>query len=110
MYENGKREPDFNTLEVIADYFNVDMNFLLGKPDTSTDWTAPPELTAKDKKDIAKDLEEYRKHLSSAEGLMFDGEPATEEAVQSIIDSLEVGIEIAKKRNKEKYTPKKYRK
>lgn len=32
MYETGKREPNFETLEVIADYFNVDMNFLLGRP------------------------------------------------------------------------------
>ena len=30
-YETGKREPDFETLESIADYFNVDMNFLLGR-------------------------------------------------------------------------------
>lgn len=30
MYENGNREPDFETLELIADYFNVDMNYLLG--------------------------------------------------------------------------------
>ena len=31
MYELGNREPDFETLETIADLFNVDMNFLLGK-------------------------------------------------------------------------------
>ena len=31
MYENGKREADYETLEVIADYFNIDMNTLLGK-------------------------------------------------------------------------------
>ena len=31
MYENGNREPDFETLEAIADFFNVDMNFLLGR-------------------------------------------------------------------------------
>lgn len=31
MYEVGKREPDFETLELIADFFNVDMNFLLGR-------------------------------------------------------------------------------
>jgi len=31
MYERGEREPSFETLEAIADYFNVDMNFLLGK-------------------------------------------------------------------------------
>ena len=31
MYENGNREPDFDTLVCIADFFNVDMNYLLGK-------------------------------------------------------------------------------
>ena len=30
MYERGEREPDFETLEAIADYFNVSMDFLLG--------------------------------------------------------------------------------
>lgn len=31
MYETGGREPGLETLERIADFFNVDMNFLLGK-------------------------------------------------------------------------------
>ena len=31
MYENGNREPKFETLEAIADFFNVDMNTLLDK-------------------------------------------------------------------------------
>lgn len=31
MYERGIREPDFETTEAIADYFNVSMDFLLGK-------------------------------------------------------------------------------
>lgn len=30
MYERGEREPDFETLEIIADFFNVDMNYLTG--------------------------------------------------------------------------------
>lgn len=37
MYEVGKREPDFETLEEIADLFNVDMNFLLGKDGSEND-------------------------------------------------------------------------
>lgn len=33
-WEQGTREPDLKTLESIADYFNVDMNYLLGtQPD-----------------------------------------------------------------------------
>lgn len=31
MYENGSRKPNFETLEAIADTFNVDMNTLIGK-------------------------------------------------------------------------------
>lgn len=31
MYERGEREPGFETLEAIADFFNVDMNFLIGR-------------------------------------------------------------------------------
>lgn len=35
-YENGSREPDFNTLEKLADYFGVSVDFLLGKTDDPT--------------------------------------------------------------------------
>lgn len=31
MYERGEREPNFETLETIADYFNVDLDYLMGK-------------------------------------------------------------------------------
>ena len=31
MYERGEREPDFDTLDLIADYFNVDVQYLLGR-------------------------------------------------------------------------------
>ena len=33
MYERGEREPDFETFELIADYFNVDIDYLMGKTD-----------------------------------------------------------------------------
>lgn len=33
MYERGEREPGLETLEIIADYFNVDMDYLLGRQD-----------------------------------------------------------------------------
>lgn len=36
MYENGNREPDFETLEAIADFFNVDIDYLLGRTDKTT--------------------------------------------------------------------------
>lgn len=33
MYERGEREPGFETMELIADLFNVDMNYLYGRTD-----------------------------------------------------------------------------
>ncbi len=35
MYENGEREPSFEILEHIADLFNVDMNYLIGKTEST---------------------------------------------------------------------------
>lgn len=35
MYERGEREPGIETLENIADFFNVDMDFLIGKTDVA---------------------------------------------------------------------------
>ena len=68
-----------------------------------------PELTARDEKDIAKILEQTKEQLLSQEGLMFDGDPASPEAINSILDAMQIGMEMAKKKNKEKYTPKKYK-
>ena len=69
-----------------------------------------PELTARDEKDIAKILEQTKEQLLSQEGLMFDSDPASPEAINSIMDAMQIGMEMAKKKNKEKYTPKKYKK
>ena len=32
-YENGEREADYSTLIAIADYFNVSVDYLLGRTD-----------------------------------------------------------------------------
>ncbi|MDD6699159.1 MAG: helix-turn-helix transcriptional regulator [Veillonellaceae bacterium] len=75
MYESGKREPkNFEMLETIADFFNVDMNTLLGTSKAPAPPAAQPPsapLTAKDERDImisASSLspvlnEEEREHL-----------------------------------------------
>lgn len=47
MYENGEREPNFETLELIADLFNVDMNYLMG-------WGNVPNINISYKGEIPK--------------------------------------------------------
>lgn len=44
MYETGRREPDFETLETIADFFNVNMDVLLGKKPPVSNITPMPEM------------------------------------------------------------------
>ncbi len=41
MYENGRREPDLETLEAIADIFNVDLNSLASSKDTNVFFKIP---------------------------------------------------------------------
>lgn len=115
MYETGAREPDFEALERIADFFNVDIDYLLGRTNKTT---LLPEtigqynsgLNKRDTRDIEKILDQTREQLLSQEGLMFDGDPASPEAIESILAAMQIGMEMAKKKNKEKYTPKKYKK
>lgn len=39
-YEQGTREPDLMTLQSLADFFQVTTDFLLGRTDTTGDFTA----------------------------------------------------------------------
>ena len=68
-----------------------------------------PDLTQKDEREIMHLMDEMKEKLMQEEGLMFDGQPASPESIQSILDAMQIGMEMAKKRNKAKYTPKKYR-
>lgn len=44
MYETGKRNPKIDVLERLADFFNVDIDYLIGKTDKTTKViVAPPE-------------------------------------------------------------------
>jgi uncharacterized protein YgfB (UPF0149 family) len=58
---------------------------------------------------MAKDLERIIDDLSQVDGLMFYNEPMTEEDKQLLKEAIEFGLRMAKMRNKEKFTPKKYR-
>lgn len=109
QYETGKREPDFETLLKLGEYFNVTVDYLLRGDSPSSNTTAPT-LTKKDERDIAKTLASLKETLENEEGLMFDGDPMSDEAKESILAAMELGLQAAKLKNKEKYTPKKYKK
>lgn len=103
-YGNGslskaKKIPADRILE-LSERFNVSMEYLMGKEHHC--------LKDKDIKDINLILANTEELLKQ-DGLMFDGNPANEESVESILSAMKIGMEMAKKKNKEKYTPKKYK-
>ena len=99
-------------IESAARICNVSPAYIMGWGNDLSPITSDTssELTARDERDIAKILEQTKELLLSQEGLMFDGDPASPEAINSILDAMQIGMEMAKKKNKEKYTPKKYKK
>ena len=46
MYERGERQPNFETLELIADFFNVDTDYLIGRTNKTTRIIRPDTLAA----------------------------------------------------------------
>ena len=98
-----KQSLSTETLLKIAAYFAVSVDALLetGKP---------AALTSKDTRDIARDLEAIMEQLDINGDLMFDGDPMSDEARESIKAAMKLGLEAAKLKNKERFTPKQYRK
>ncbi|MCX2825295.1 helix-turn-helix domain-containing protein [Bacillus pseudomycoides] len=110
-YEQGQREPDYDTLKKIADFFEVSTDYLLGRTEKKELFSNPiPNLSEKEKRDIAKDLEKTLEQLeNSDEALMFDGEPIDEHTKEMIRISLENSMRMAKQLAKQKFTPNKYK-
>ncbi|HDK7138886.1 helix-turn-helix transcriptional regulator [Clostridium botulinum] len=106
---NAPIKPTPETLQLISNAYNTSYEYLMKMAGYLNYTSDNGKLTKKDEKEIEKILDETKEKLGNAEGLMLNGELATPEAIQSILDAMKVGMEIAKQRNK-KYTPNKYKK
>ena len=108
-WKAGRSTPNAKSLQKIADYFGVSLEYLMTGKEKSEIETTP--LSRKDEKDIAKRLETALADLEDSQNaLMFSGEPLDDETRELLKASLENSIRIAKINAKQKYTPKKYRK
>lgn len=94
--------PSSAAIKKVEEYFGIELSIEQKEK--------APVLTEKDRLDIAKDVEALIAKLDSAESLEFDGDPMSEEARASIRNAMMLGLEAAKVKNKERFTPKKYRK
>lgn len=133
-WEKGQRIPSIAAAQKLADFFNITLDQLYEDNETplydASSYTAghsyvsetitpyssdnakgamdarKTDLSRKDERDIEKILNTAREQLMSQEGLMFDGDPASPEAIDSILAAMQIGMEMAKKKNKEKYSAK----
>lgn len=99
-YELNQTQPDYETLQKIANFYGVSTDYILTGINT--------KFTEKDERDIAKRMEQLKNVLVSDGGLSFYGEPLSEEAKESLIEAMEYAVRQAQRINK-KYIPKKYR-
>jgi len=105
-WKKGKSRPNTEKMIKIANFLGVSIEYLLTGNESKSNTN---NLTNRDTKQIEAILSDTEALLKQ-DGLMFDGDPATPEAIDSILSAMKIGMEMAKQKNKEKYTPKKYKK
>lgn len=107
---NGTRLPRMDKVNLLANYFHCNRSDLIEEKIEPKE--KAPELTTRDERDIAKDLNNIMEKLTSGEAgpASYDGEPLDPEAAALFKDELEIALRRLKLINKEKYTPKKYKK
>lgn len=88
-YELNIATPSPESLKIMADYFGVTIDYLLGRNDHQTDSS---------KKKLPADL----KKIFEEQVIMFDGEIISDDDKEIVKNMLETLYDIAKKKNKKK--------
>lgn len=100
-----KSTPNAEKLNAVAKYFGVTMDYLLNGVDEDG-------LSARDNKDIAKDLDKIMNKIENGEDgpLRYNGEEIDEESLALLKDAIGMSLRHLKIINKEKYNPYKNKK
>lgn len=107
-WKSGRSNPKNDKLQKIANYFDVSIDYLM----TGEEQSNKGELTARDERDITKDLNNIMQKLQDGENgpASYDGEELSPEAMELFREELAIALKRLKIINKEKYTPNKYKK
>lgn len=106
-FENNRNEPDNETLKKLAQYYDVSIDYLLGKSDKPHYYS----LTEKDYKDVEAILNDAMNGITGKTGVNYfkNGGELTDEDRALLEASMRQTIILAKELAKKKFTPKKYR-
>lgn len=107
--ENKRRNPSIDNLKVLAQALNTSVSDLLDENSKTNETTT---LNEKDKKSINKDLkilmDEFREGTDGT--AYYNGQQLDESDLDLIESAMKIALEQIKVKNKEKFTPKKYKK
>lgn len=110
MIEGNKQGASNETLLKLSKALNTTVDVLLS--DTSIENKIEVKLTEKDKKSITKDLkklmDEFRENTDGT--AYYNGQELDESDLDLIESAMKIALEQIKIKNKDKYTPKKYKK
>ncbi len=100
-----KSTPNADKLNAVAQYFDVTMDYLLNGNQNN-------ELSAKDERDIAKDLDRIMGEIRKGDDgpLYYNGVEISEASLGLLQNAIEYALRETKKENKEKYNPNKNKK
>jgi len=89
-YERGKILPPMDKMKVLADYFGVSIDYLIGGKNETEFGTEITNI------DVSGQLKTALNYLKENQGkLMFDGEKLDNESRELLIQSLENGLKMA---------------
>ena len=96
-------------LKKIADYLDTSIEYLMTGKNSSPD---KAELTAKDEREIGRDLDRIMKEIRNGEDgpLFYNGVEMDEKSLILLENAIEYALRESKKENKVKYNPYKNRK
>ncbi|WP_342512297.1 helix-turn-helix domain-containing protein [Sporosarcina sp. FSL K6-1522] len=109
-WERGYSNLSSDDVARLADALNCTTEYLHGKTLSEKDEQA--KLTPKDERDMAKRMDKMKRDLiegrANGQALLHKGEPMSEEAMESLLEALEMAERITTLANK-KFAPNKYK-
>ena len=106
----GESTPNAKKIQKIADYFGVTVDYLLTGNNEPKE--KAPELTARDERDIAKDLDRIMGEIQKGDDgpLYYNGIEIDNASLSLLQNAIEYALRETKKENKVKYNPNKNKK
>ena len=98
-YERGNIRPPMNKMKVLADHFEVSVDYLMG----NTNFQTPEERNEEAANDVSKAMKKILEDLQKNKHAMtFDGEILDDESRELLISSLEQTLRMGKLMQKRK--------